>query len=105
MVYPPRLLALILAVALSTGTAFAQGAAGNPLTGLDRLKDFESMRVSSSDKDWGNGNGDARPIAPGTTLTLAELEGPGVITHFWCTVAHAAPFYSRLLTVRVYWDG
>ena len=32
------------------------------------------MRASSSDPKWQDGNGDARPIAPGGTLTLAELE-------------------------------
>lgn len=41
----------------------------------------------------------------GGTLTLAELEGSGVITHIWFTIAHEAPFYSRLLTLRMYWDG
>lgn len=82
-----------------------QPATGFPLAGLERLKTFESRRASSSDPDWRNGNGDARPIAPGGTLTLAELEGPGVITHLWFTIAHDAPFYSRLLTLRIYWDG
>ena len=35
---------------------------------------------------------------------LADLKGPGVITHFWNTIAHKATFYSRLLTLRIYWD-
>ena len=61
-------------------------------------------RASSSDNDWKNGNGDARPIPPNGTLTLAELSGPGMITHIWFTIAHDAPFYSSLLTLRVYWD-
>jgi hypothetical protein len=78
---------------------------GNPLSGLEKLKDFQSMRASSSDPNWRDGNADARPIAPGGTLTLAELEGPGMIAHIWFTIAHPAPFYSRLLTLRMYWDG
>lgn len=91
---------------LALGTALlAQPAPGNPLSGLERLKDFEARRASSSDPDWKNGNADARPIAPGDTLTVASLEGPGVITHIWFTIAHDAPFYSRLLTLRMYWDG
>jgi hypothetical protein len=98
-------LALFAAVSLPAGTALAQWSPGSPLSGLERLKKFESMRASSSDKDWRNGNADARPIAPGGTLTLGELEGPGVITHIWCTIAHNVPFYSRLLTLRMYWDG
>jgi hypothetical protein len=93
------------ALALLTLPAHSQPSLGNPLSGLERLKPFEARRASSSDPDWKNGNNDARPIAPGGTLTLAELEGPGMIAHIWFTIAHDVPFYSRLLTVRMYWDG
>lgn len=95
-------LALLASGAL---TLLAQLDPGNPLNGLERLKTYETRRASSSDPDWKNGNADARPIAPGGTLTLAELEGPGMIVHIWFTIAHDAPFYSRLLTLRMYWDG
>ena len=44
---------------------------GNPLDGLERLRGGETMRSSSCDPDWVNGNADARPIAPGKTLTIA----------------------------------
>jgi hypothetical protein len=95
----------VLALALLGPDAPAEFAPGNPLAGLEKLKQYESRRASSSDLNWRDGNGDARPIAPGGTLTLAELEGPGIITHIWFTIAHDAPFYSRLLTLRMYWDG
>ena len=88
------------------GQADAQSfSPGNPLSGLEKQRDFETMRASSSAADWKNGNGDARPIGPGETLTLADLEGPGVIVHIWCTISHKVPFYSRLLTLRIYWNG
>jgi len=99
----PAMLGLAVSTALLP--AFAQLSPGHPLAGLEQLKSYESRRASSSDSNWVNGNADARPIAPGGTLTLAELEGPGVITHIWFTIAHDAPFYSRLLTLRIYWDG
>ena len=82
----------------------AQSMDGNPLNGLETLKDYETRRASSSDKNWENGNADARSIKPGGTLTLAELEGPGKIVHIWFTIAHQVPYYSRLLTLRMYWD-
>lgn len=85
--------------------ALAQLNPGNPLGGLEKLKDFQTMRASSSDPNWTNGNADARAIAAGATLTLATLDGPGQVVHIWCTIAHDAPFYSRLLTLRMYWDG
>src|SRR5512135_2373338 len=97
---------LTFGFALAFGAqALAQLTPGSPLAGLEKLKDFEAMRDSSSDKDWRNGNADARPIEPGGTLVLADIKGPGMITHFWNTIAHPAPFYSRLLTLRIYWDG
>ena len=96
---------LALAIGLSATRARAQLSPGNPLSGLEKLKDFEAMRASSSNPDWRNGNGDKISIEPGATATLAELEGPGVITHIWFTIRHEAPFYSRLLTLRIYWDG
>jgi Protein of unknown function (DUF2961) len=98
-------LVLISTFALSASTALAQLNPGNPLDGLEKLKSFDTMRASSSDPDWRNGNADARPIEPGGTLTLGEFEGPGQIVHIWFTIAHDDPSYSRLLTLRMYWDG
>ncbi len=99
----------VLTVALVLGfcchTAIAQLDPGNPLSGLEQLKNFQTRRASSSDPDWRNGNGDCRYIKPGGSLTLAELSGPGEIVHFWCTIADREPNYSRLLTLRIYWDG
>jgi hypothetical protein len=83
----------------------AQSDFGNPLNGLETLKNFQTMRASSSDPNWKNGNADSRPIPPGETLTLADLKGPGRIVHFWNTISDAEPYYSRLLTLRIYWDG
>ncbi len=95
---------LALAFAWALG-AQAQLPTGNPLAGLEKLKEFDAMRASSSDPDWRDGNADARGIEPGATLVLADLEGPGTITHLWNTIAHDAPSYSRLMTLRIYWDG
>jgi hypothetical protein len=97
--------AWLFTLALAATHLSAQSPTGNPLSGLETLKDFEARRASSSDVNWQNGNADARPIAPGDTLALAELDGPGIITHIWFTIAHDAPYYSRLLTLRIYWDG
>src|SRR5215831_10261128 len=96
---------LVISSSLFAADALAQLNSGNPLGDLDKLKDFQTMRVSSSDANWTNGNADARGIAPAATLTLATLDGPGRIVHIWCTIAHDAHFYSELLTLRMYWDG
>jgi len=101
----PTSLLAALAFGMVVPPAGAQLSPGHPLAGLERARDFETQRSSSADANWRNGNADARPIAPGGTLVLAELAGPGVITHLWNTVAHDAPGYARLLTLRIYWDG
>jgi hypothetical protein len=94
-----------LVVIVAQGYAVAQEANGNPLAGIEQLRKEQSRRVSSSDDNWQNGNADARGIQPGDTLTVAELEGPGRITHIWFTIAAADPYYGRSVTVRMYWDG
>ena len=41
-------------------------------------------------------------IPANSTVTLAEIEGPGAIQHIWNTVS---PEWWRRLVVRFYWDG
>jgi hypothetical protein len=41
-------------------------------------------------------------IEPKSTVTLAEIEGPGAIQHIWMTTH---PQHWRNLILRVYWDG
>jgi hypothetical protein len=74
------------------------------LDAVTRLQSWRSHRESSSHSDLQK-NGDSRRIEKGQTLVLGDLEGPGVITHFWCTVASPDPFYPRSLVLRIYWDG
>src|SRR5208337_5031396 len=100
-----RYLPCIVLLACTLNFACAQLVAGNPMDGLEQLKNFQSMRASSADPNWRDGNGDCRWIKPGGELTLAELSGPGRITHIWFTIAHQDAFYSRMLVLRMYWDG
>lgn len=98
-----KLSAVSAAVLIACMPALA--APGNPLDGLASLKDGHAERSSSSDKNWQNGNGDARPIPPGGTLVIADLKGPGVINHIWNTIASSERGYPRLLVLRMYWDA
>lgn len=83
----------------------AEDPMGGLLDNIATLKEGHTMRASSSDPKWETGNGDARPIEPRDTLVVAELEGPGVINHIWNTIASKERGYSRLLVLRMYWDG
>lgn len=81
------------------------GCAAAPQQGLEKLMDARGMRASSYDRNWENGNGDARPIPPGETIILADVEGPGIIRHIWFTIAATDPVYPRTTVLRMYWDG
>lgn len=53
------------------------------LSGLATLRKARSGRASSWDQS--GRNKDYWLLAPGTTAVLADLEGPGAITHMWMT--------------------
>jgi hypothetical protein len=101
---PLFLLAGMLLAACASRPPAPSSSSPGPLAGLDAPKTFRARRSSSADLNWQNGNGDARPIQPGETLTLSELDGPGRIVHIWSTVA-GPPDYPRALVLRIYWDG
>jgi hypothetical protein len=101
-----QIVCLIAVVALvHAPTLAAAPVALGGMQDLTQRQPGRTMRSSTSDPDWHNGNADARHIPPGETLLLADLEGPGVIRHLWNTIAADERGYSRLLVLRMYWDG
>jgi len=42
---------------------------------------------------------------PGETLVMADLQGAGMVSHIWLTVADNEFAWPRLLRLRVYYDG
>ncbi|HWB97914.1 MAG TPA: glycoside hydrolase family 172 protein, partial [Bryobacteraceae bacterium] len=79
---------------------------GIPADLLDfaRMKGFRALRASSNNPDPLSNDDSLRPI-PGETVTLAELAGPGMVTHIWLTVAANEYGWPRLMRLRVYYDG
>jgi hypothetical protein len=75
------------------------------LGSLTRLQDGRPIRASSNNEDWRGSNVDYKFIKPGETLTLADFKGPGTVRRIWMTVLPSQPAYSRLMTLRIYWDG
>lgn len=55
------------------------------------------------------GNPCLKNIQPGETVTLAEINGTGIINHIWITVDNKTSdsecFVLRDLVFRIYWDG
>lgn len=74
------------------------------LESLPTLGNGHNFRFSSSSIDP-RANVDFRPILPGKTFTLADIKGPGTIRRMWMTILPSEPGYSRLMTLRIYWNG
>ena len=75
----------------------------SPLRGIAKLRDVSTRRFSSYDRT--GGNDDRFHIQPGETVTIAETDGAGIVTHIWITVDCKSPYYLRKIVLRAYWDG
>lgn len=91
---------------LSVAASSAQTANNDFLDslGLARLKNYSSARTSSGNR-YVYSNDDSKRIMPGETLVLADVSGPGMVTHIWLTVAQNEFGWPRLVRFRVYYDG
>jgi len=97
-----RLLAILILCLGVVPNLRAQEPAGLPFSGMMRLTDTTTARVSSFDRS--GANTDFRPVAPGETLELARLEGAGVVRHLYFSIL-GGQHYLRDLVLRAYWDG
>jgi hypothetical protein len=86
------------------GAARAQDVAPFNLMDLPRIKTFSAHRASSENRFVGS-NDDSKRIMPGETFVMADLSGPGVVSHIWITVADNEYAWPRLVRLRVYYDG
>jgi hypothetical protein len=93
----------LLSAALSGCVQQRVGEVPDPFRLMER-KDFAAQRSSSNNPDWNSNDDSKRPI-PGETTVLADLQGPGVVSHIWVTVADNEYGWPRLLRLRIYYDG
>lgn len=91
-------------LAVFTPFAFSQG--WDEIGALPFYKSYAMHRVSSHDPTGANDDGNWKDrIKPGETRTIAEIEGPGVITHVWFTIATSEEYHLKKIVLRIYWDG
>ncbi len=91
---------LTAVAALAAAASFAQADFG-----LARLRSYTNHRVSSHDRSGGNDDGNwGNPIKAGETRTIAEIEGPAVISHIWITIATPERWHLKKIVLRMYWD-
>ena len=74
-----------------------------PKVDLTQPQDYVLKRVSSADTT--GANADFREIQPGSTFTLMDANGPGLLTHIWITVASNEGYHLKRLVLRIYWDN
>jgi len=75
------------------------------LSDLPFLRSYTSMRVSSTDPTGANDDGNwTHPVGAGETREIARLEGPGVISHIWFTIATSDRWHLKNVVLRMYWD-
>jgi len=101
----PYFMCLTVVCIVLNGCALKKGLTDYPVGSMEYPERAVTLRASSYDLNWENGNADARAFDPGQTRTLAELEGPGRITHLWFTISANERGYPRSAVIRIYWDG
>jgi hypothetical protein len=96
---------LIMLILLAASVCGAQPSLDNILSPsrLPYLKQSKLIQISSNDTS--GGNSDFIHIASGATASLADIQGPGVVTMIWVTIASSDPYFLRRILLRMYWDG
>ena len=100
----PRLLLLLLLLApVLVSRAQAPGPAAGWLPDPTRQQTYTLHRSSSREST--GANADARTVTPGQTLTVLDVDGPGLISHIWFTLDDGEPYALKRIVLRIYWDG
>ena len=96
-----RLFLTSLVLGASAAVAWAQTPTWQP--DLTRQQTYTQHRASSADPT--GGNADRKVVAPGATETVLDVDGPGVVSHIWFTIADPEPYHLKRIVLRIYWDG
>ena len=100
-----RTLALALTLIGHASAATAQSVSSE-LSTLPVLRTYSNHRVSSHDRTGANDDGNwQNPIRAGETRTIAEIDGPAVISHIWITISTPESYYLKKIVLRMFWDG
>ncbi len=44
-------------------------------------------------------------LTPGQTITVLDVDGPGMISHIWFTLDDSEAYALKRIVLRMYWDG
>jgi hypothetical protein len=93
------------AFAAATLVLIPNSLAAEDLSSLPFQKLYTQERASSADPSGGNDDGNWKdPIKPGEQRTIAQLAGPGILTHMWFTIATGERHHLKKIVLRMFWD-
>jgi hypothetical protein len=90
------------AFALLAGGA-VQGQMASWMPDITQQQTYTMHRSSS--RETTGANADFRTVTPGQTLTILDVDGPGLISHVWFTLNDREPYSLKRIVLRMYWDG
>ncbi len=93
---------------------FSVGTAQEPAP-LFKLRNLESRASTAENRGAEKGKGGMsknglkgspaiKDFRKGTTETLLDSRGPGMVRHIWCTVSQSSPVNVRNIILRMYWE-
>lgn len=71
------------------------------LADMFMARDYEFDRVCSINPCGPNGG---EVMQPGEIREIANIEGPGIISHIWFTLSRATDYVLKDCVLRIYWD-
>lgn len=102
---PLKPLVPVILLAICASAALGQSSLDNILSPsrLPYLKESRLIQISSHDTT--GGNNDFIAVPAGAVARLADIQGPGVVTMIWVTIASPDKYFLRRILLRMYWDG
>jgi hypothetical protein len=73
-----------------------------------RWSSFENLTAEKGKGATANKGAKGHPceaIQPGQSVTVLDIEGPGLINRIWATITPKTPDMLRLLRIEIFWDG
>ncbi len=97
----------IALVCMGPGAVWGQGATGAVASGWmpDPTRQQTYTLHRSSSREETGANADARTVTPGQTLTVLDVDGPGMVSHIWFTMDAPETYALKRVVLRMYWDG
>ena len=100
---PFNTLCASIALLVLSSSASCFGQIGGSMPDITQQQTYTLLRATSREST--GANADFRKLTPGTTLTILDADGPGMISHMWFTIASPEPYHLKRIILRIYWDG